>query len=149
MFPPLVLALCLKTTGATHQLKLALLAYFIAYSGCIVFTTVHGIIHNATGGGEAEQDYGFDMSLYYAWMTFHNRCYGEIIPEDDAAHELLAVISSILSFAPFTSACVVVVGTAGRQQQLTAGGTHYVGQLPDAQQVQVLAKVVGQSEAEK
>jgi hypothetical protein len=105
LFIPAAFAMYLKVAGTKTQLMRSFASFLVAYVACMCIAVfIHAIVYNFDAQGEN----GFDLSLYYAWMTFHNRSYGELYPIG-AAHQFFAAISSVLSLMPVLTAGLTVL----------------------------------------
>jgi len=128
LFTPTAFAMCLKAAEAKTQLMRSVGAFSLAYLACMcIAVLIHAIAY-----GSAQGETGFDMSLYYAWMTFHNRCYGEIFPAG-AAQEFFSALSSVLSFVPAVTGGLTAVAfsnTSATTQPLGSQHTPTVVGVP-------------------
>lgn len=108
LFTPTACAMCLKAAGAQKQLKRSVRSFSLAYFACAsIAVLIHAVVYGLENGSEAtaleERTGGFPgPSLYYAWMTFHNRSYGDLHPDGaaNAPSFSFALISSVLSLMP-------------------------------------------------
>jgi hypothetical protein len=108
LFTPTAFAICLKAAGTKTQLMRSVGAFSLAYFACLSIAGLLHAIQPIVHHRRSHEMHGFDMSLYYAWMTFHNRSYGEIAPSG-AAQEFFAALSSVLSFVPIVTGSLTAV----------------------------------------